>query len=237
VTATACRSESARFYDMTARWWGDPGIRDSDRALAARLDRAAGGTPVEVLELGAGFGGAAAATAQLGHRVVAIEASGTRAAMARRRTLGGARGRLTVVEADFCEAAVPGPFDVVAYWNGFGVGTGEDQRKLLGRIRGWLRASGLALMHAYDPKWWREHAGARRRRDGMVQEIGYEPEHRCLVDRWWPDGHPGEAVRERIRCYAEAELRTLLDEAGLALAGTERDDATPWKYLVELRPI
>jgi SAM-dependent methyltransferase len=229
--------DSGRFYDVTATWWGDPGIRDGDRELARRLDRAAGGAAAQVLELGAGFGGAAAAAAQLGHHVVAVEASAVRAAMARRRTFGGAKGRLTIVEADFLEAVVTGPFDIVAYWNGFGVGADGDQKRLLRRIRAWLRCNGLALMHVYDPAWWEQHAGSRRRRDGLVQEIGFDPGRRRLVDRWWPEGRPDDAVCERIRCYTEAELRPLLGVSGLGLVGIERDDDRPWKYLVELRRI
>ena len=228
--------EASRFYDTTGLWWGDPGIRDSGREVAARLAPAAGRSPLCVLELGAGRGGAAAAAADLGHRVVAIEASPVRAAMARSHTRVPRQGRLTVVEADFYEVEVAGPFDVVAYWNGFGIGSDRDQRRLLERIRGWLRPDGLVLMHVYDPEWWRAHDGRRRREGELIQEIGFLRDERSLVDRWWPEDRPADAVSERIRCYSEDHLRALLTGTGLALRASTRDEGSPWKYLVELRP-
>jgi hypothetical protein len=45
-------------------------------------------------------------------------------------------GSLRAIEGDFYETEPPGKFDVVAYFDGFGIGTDEDQRRLLRRIVG-----------------------------------------------------------------------------------------------------
>jgi len=40
---------------------------------------------------------------------------------------------------------IGGPFDAVCYWDGFGIGDDQDQRRLLRRIAGWLAPDGRAL--------------------------------------------------------------------------------------------
>jgi len=64
-------------------------------------------------------------------------------------------GSLHLVHADFLEVDLAGGFDAVAYWNGFGVGTDADQRRLLQRISSeWLRANGVALIEVANPIRW-----------------------------------------------------------------------------------
>lgn len=42
-------------------------------------------------------------------------------------------------------------FDVIAYGNGFGIGTDLDQRQLLDRIAVWVRPEGHLLMDVFNP--------------------------------------------------------------------------------------
>src|SRR5438046_208747 len=136
------RAGGTDFYDRTALWWGTSGITDRDRARALLVNESAGRS-CRVLELGAGFGGAAAATADLGHRVIAVERSAQRAALARRHEWKSRSGELEIIEADFDSVVLEGPFDVVAYWSGFGVGNDASQASLLTRVRGWLAPAGI----------------------------------------------------------------------------------------------
>ncbi len=172
-----------------------------------------------VLELGAGGGATAAATADLGHAVTAIGLSPVRAAFAREF----ARDReVTVVEGDFSTVALEGRFDCVTYWNGFGVGTDDDQRRLLRRIvTVWLAPGGSVLLDVFSPWRWARDAGRREvvlRRRPLVNDRDFDPVRSRFIDRWWPQGEEGQAITQSARCYAPADLVLLLEPTGLALA-------------------
>jgi protein-L-isoaspartate O-methyltransferase len=122
-----------RFYTRRSKWFGPTGIFPEHRARALEIERLCGRGRKRILELGAGTGGTAAAMADLGHEVVAIELSPVRAVFARELAAQG-RTSLTLLEADFYTVDVPSQFDVVCYWDGFGVGSDADQQRLLRRV-------------------------------------------------------------------------------------------------------
>jgi len=86
---------------------------------------------------------AAAATADLGHEVVAVELVPAGAAHARMLASRPERGgSLSVIEGDFYRVELAQTFDVVCYWDGFGIGSDADQRRLLRRMgTGWHRTA------------------------------------------------------------------------------------------------
>src|SRR5207244_9889439 len=108
------------FYSTRSEWFGPTGIFPEHRARASDIARLCGRGSKRVLELGAGAGGTAAAMADLGYTVIAIELSPVRAAFA--QDLARGRPNLTVLEADFYAVHLQGSFDVVCYWDGLGVG-------------------------------------------------------------------------------------------------------------------
>src|SRR5690349_473491 len=113
---------------------------------------------MRILEPGAGYGATAAVLAERGHCVTAIELSPVRADYARR--FAETRPTLTVAEGDFFILDVGRGFDALVYWNGFGVGTDADQRRLLRRIADeWLQPDGKALVTAFSPWYWAQEAG------------------------------------------------------------------------------
>ena len=71
------------FYTKRSEWMGPTGIFPSHRARAASIERYSGAGKKRILELGAGAGGTAAAMADLGHSVTAVELSPLRASFAR----------------------------------------------------------------------------------------------------------------------------------------------------------
>lgn len=206
------------FYDRTALWWGRSAVTAADRDRARQIDNLPAG-PHVVLELGAGFGGAAAATTDLGHTVVAVERSAYRAALARRHVREGRANRLEVVEADFMALDLPRRFDVVAYWSGFGVGSDADQRLLLRRIRTWLRPGGVVLLDVFDPEWWAEHDGESRTIRGMGQRIAFDAHASRLVVVNWLAERPTRTATESVRCYAREEMLELVAGSGLRAIG------------------
>ena len=56
-------------------------------------------------------------------------------------------GEMSVVQGDFYEVELDGTFDVVCYFDGFGIGSDADQRRLL-RRRPEPQSPGLAYLEA-----------------------------------------------------------------------------------------
>lgn len=206
------------FYDRTALWWGTTEISDRDRFRA--LHATLGASTLRVLDLGAGFGGTAAAIAARGHDVVAVESSAYRAALARRHRRNVRDGSLTVVEADFLVWEPTAPFDVVTYWSGFGVGADVEHRRLLERVATWLLPEGRVLIDVFEPEWWRRHAGDCACYGTFRQRLGFDDAQCRLIDEWWRIDQPSRAVRETIRCYSRQEFIGVVAGSGLALCST-----------------
>lgn len=220
------------FYTTRSEWFGPTGIFPEHRARAAEIERLCGSGRKRILELGAGAGGTAAVMADLGHEVVAIELSPLRAAFAR-ELAAQARTSLTVLEADFYAVDVSGPFDVVCYWDGFGVGSDADQRRLLRRVKQeWLRSQGIMLLDVFSPSFWAARAGKGERVEkiwrlvkGNVRTVrldvpvmakyDFDPISCRFLSKWWPRGRKRETISESLRCYSPADLLLLLEGTGL----------------------
>ncbi|CAN7652307.1 methyltransferase domain-containing protein [Trinickia sp. LjRoot230] len=226
--------QSLLFYDRTGQWWGATTVSERDRTRAATIDSVGPG-PLQVLELGAGFGGAAAATADLGHSVVAIERSRVRAAFARRQIWVDRSGELQVLEADFMEVELRQSFNVVAYWSGFGVAGDDTQLKLLLRIAHWLRPHARAFIDVFDPRWWSTAHGSTRDMSRFVQCLRFDAKSsRCSIS-YWRRHDPTSTITETIRCYSPDEFAAMAWQAGLVPVGNievKREHAL--SYLVEL---
>lgn len=213
------------FYSTTGGWWAEAesGVGDWDRARAATLSRWGGAGAHRVLELGSGYGNTAAAIAAAGHDVTGVEISDRIAAAERHATSDSPR----FVKADFYQVELSGRFDVVCYFNGFGVGTDADQRRLLRRIAGeWLTETGVALIDVSNPFVWASWDGDEELLTARP-EAGYHYELRQLnrfdpvggraVDTWWRTDEPERRITQDLRCYTPADLRLLLEGTGLRL--------------------
>lgn len=240
------------FYTQKSAWFGPSGILEHHRARADTIARLCGSPPLRVLELGAGAGGSAAATARLGYEVTAVELSPLRAAYARELAAESGPGTVAIAEGDFFTVDLDGPFDVVVYWDGFGVGDDDQQRALLRRIGDvWLRPHGSALIDVFSPWAWARAAG-RETVDAeldLVQQLDFDWLACRFVDSWRPTSDPSQVITQSIRCYTVADLELLLDGTGLEIdtvevagAALERERehlvSSPlenaWSYLAKL---
>ena len=176
--------------------------------------------------------------ADAGHSVVALEFSPTRAPHIRGLAAQPRPGSLTALEADFYSVSLAAEFDVVCYWDGFGVGADADQCRLLRRIASeWLKPGGCALIDVFNPFRWvresgkewildRNHSSHRYRQRRRFQ---FDVVRGCFVDEWCPiDDETGicdetRAITQRIRCYNPADLQMLLERTGLSLSHVEVD--------------
>ncbi|MCO1578990.1 class I SAM-dependent methyltransferase [Crossiella sp. SN42] len=238
------------FYSRTGAWWAEADAQVTERdQRRVRLLRAHGPAAGRVLELGSGYGTTAVATARAGYAVTAVEVSDRVSAAP-----GLTHERLSSVQADFFEVELPGEFDAVCYWNGFGVGSDDDQRRLLTRIAGWLRPGGVALVDVFNPFVWAGWHGdeehllpdpARGYRHELRERTSFDPVTCTATDTWWDVAEPDRELTQTLRCYTPADLGLLLTGTGLALSGIvvgEDEPAGPGllrehhEYLAVLRP-
>ena len=213
------------FYSNTARWWGDVDAEISERDVERMNVAQLLGVPrgARLLELECGYGATARLMAEAGYEVVAIDLS-DRIDLARRFAL---PETLTLVKDNFYTAQLDGAFDAVCYWDGFGVGSDDDQHRLLRRIATeWLHRGGVALIDVYNPFVWAGWDGMQERRSARP-EIGYRYNlgHTrtfdglgCrATDTWWDEAAPTIRHTQSLRCYAPADLQLLLRGTGLTL--------------------
>ncbi|WP_243727315.1 methyltransferase domain-containing protein [Actinocrispum wychmicini] len=185
-----------------------------------------GGDVGRVLELGSGYGATAAAAARAGYSVTAVEVS-NRADVTSGLAKDVAPGSLTVHKADFYELDLEDRFDIVCYWNGFGVGSDAEQRRLLVRIAAeWLRPGGVALIDVFNPFVWsrwdgdEEHLApdAAAGYDHELRErTSFDPVMCTAIDTWWETTSPDRQISQVLRCYTPADLALLLTGTGLTL--------------------
>lgn len=182
---------------------------------AAEVRRDAPG--LRLLELGSGGGQFAVAAALEGFAVTALEYRD--AGNAHAQALAAQHGvTLGTVTGDFYVADPGGPFDVICYWDGFGIGSDDEQRHLLRRLPGWLAPGGHALIEVYSPGYWQKHAGYTRRTPEYVQTYGYDADGARMTDTY---AAGGDTRTQSLRCYAPADLRLLLRGTGLTLTAVQ----------------
>jgi SAM-dependent methyltransferase len=185
------------------------------------------------LELGAGSGRTAAAMADLGHTVVAVELNPTDVQYAQELLKIPRQGSLTILEADFFTVELKGRFDVVCGWQCLGMGSDADQRRLLRRIaHEWLAPGGSALIDVYSPIKPVRDAGTELRLPPlpgvpgsveMIERCHFDPVHCRWIDEWQPTAEPDEALAQTVRCYTPADLILLLESTGLRLKRIQVD--------------
>lgn len=210
----------SRHYALYPQLLGD--VQDEHRTKVTAIARLAGRGPKRVLELGAGGGQVAAAIADAGHDVTAVELVGVAVRHARELAERARTGPMTVIQGDFYHIDPGGQYDIVCYWDGFGVGSDEDQRRLLRRIAGWLAPGGCALIDIFTPWYWAKTVGQEMQLGpGTRRRYDFDADGCRMLDRWWAVEDERAAVTQSLRCYAPADLRLLLAGTGLALETLE----------------
>lgn len=213
------------FFDAAASWWGPPKPRSSDEQRCALVERWCGPGSKRILDLGAGGGTTALALAAGGHRVTAVELSATRVEHAQSLFAAHPDLEIRLLQGDFYTLDIGGGFDCITYWNGFGVGTDDDQRRLLHRVSDtWLAPGGSLILDVFSPWRWSREAGTVRNVHyavALVNAIDYDPVSSRFIDRWWPADREDSAVAQHARCYAPVDLVLLLGGSRFRVANLE----------------
>lgn len=118
------------FYSETGTWWGqaESDISQRDYARVETVRRLTGRTGGCLLDLGSSYGNTAAAFALTGWDVAGVEISDRiHFAEQHLQSVAGSpsAGSLTFVRGDFTTLGIEEPFDVITYWNGFGIGSAQ----------------------------------------------------------------------------------------------------------------
>ena len=211
------------FYAKQAEWcgayWGS--VTERHRNKANWFGTVVGPPPKRVLELGAGGGQNAVALAEAGYEVFAVEQEHLLVEHIHHLLSQHPQTQVKVIEADFYQVSLPrSEFDAVCYWDGFGIGTDEEQRVLLRRVHHWLRPDGKALIDVYTP-WHAAKSVGHGGRVGKARRVyDFDGENCRWIDRWWLE-ESGERVEQSLRCYSPADLRLLCEGTGLRLVGVE----------------
>ena len=207
------------FYEKQHQWCNvyadDVESWHQDKARSIVLpDRA---VPYRILELGCGGGQMAVSLAGLGHKVVAIDINPDAILNARQLASTRPASSIRLVEGDFYAFTPRSLFDAVCYFDGFGIGSDEDQQRLLQRVVSWLKPEGRAFIEIYTPWYWKHVAGTLMEWPDVSRRYEFDEVGCRMLDTWWPTDHPGDAATQSLRCYSVDELESLLDGTRLKL--------------------
>ncbi len=184
---------------------------------------------LKILELGGGQGGFAVAAAKQGHLVTVVDI--VPSAVEQIHVLAqehGVDNVLQVIQGDFYDINLSNDFDVVCYWDGFGIGSDDDQKRLLKRISDWLLPTGIALIDSYTPWYWAKVAGQEMPiGENSFRRYGFDAEGCRMLDTWWSDNI--HEVTQSLRCYSPADLAMLTAETGLLLTSWEPGGAMDYE--------
>lgn len=175
------------------------------------------GRPIDsLLELGAWDGSLARAISKDVSRITTIELIKEMAEAAQRKN----PANINTVHGSFYDAQIAEKFDAIIYIDGFGVGTDEDQLKLLKNIEQWLGDDGCALIDVYQPEHWKKADGIEmypdpKRKPDIVRRYSYDYEQDIMMDTWWQDGEEELGQTQYLRCYTPGEIFDMCRQAGL----------------------
>lgn len=167
-----------------------------------------------VLELGAGGGQVACATSMAGYEVTAIELIPTFADHIQTLTRQ-YHQMIQVINADFYSVELNQTFDVITYWDGFGIGSDDEQIRLLDRCAKWLKPDGILLVDVYTPWYWANQHGRTMEFDNTRRRYEFDAFDCRMFDTWWDKDTPEDSVTQSLRCYSPADLKLILRDTEL----------------------
>lgn len=193
-------------------------INDTDLDKVGWVEKNANPPILKILELGAGGGQFSLAAAKSGYKVTALEIQSQFTDHIKKIKEEESLTTLFVINDDFYAVNFGEKFDVICYWDGFGVGSDNEQKLLLGNISTWLSPEGCAFIEIYTPWYWATKAnGVTNIMGDVIRTYQFDAEACCLVDSWYLKNDPSSKTTQRLRCYSPADLRLLLEKIDLQI--------------------
>lgn len=207
------------FYGAQNEWFGVylGEVTDAHHERAVLVNELSDNQPKKILELGAGGGQTAIALAMLGHEVTMVELleDSTRHAQELSQKM---NIPIQVLQGDFYEISFEQKFDLICYFDSFGIGTDADQENLLKRIANWLNPNGCAIIEIGATWYWGGEARGRSMDLGACyRHYEFDAINSRLIDSWYRKIDPEKVVHQSLRCYTPADLKLLLQNTGLQL--------------------
>lgn len=207
------------FYSCQNDWFGVylSDINQSHQDRVELIEKALQKPQCSVLELGAGGGQTAVALAKSGYRVTMIELLEKSAAHAQ-KLCASYKQCVKVYQADFYEIILNQQFDIVCYFDSFGIGDDEDQLRLLRKINQWLQPNGKAMIEVGSTWFWANVAHGKTTDLGAcMRQYHYDSANKRLLDYWWLKEKPSDKKCQSLRCYTPDEITKLSKRASLKL--------------------
>ena len=184
--------------------------------MLIRIEEQIGVNFQSMLDIGAGIGSIARTLDARGKDMTTLELVPELVEAARLRS----PKSIDIHMGDFYTYTFSKQFDVVSYFDGFGIGTDDDQLTLLKRMKNWVKDDGSLLIDIYNPVYWRTiAAGQTMKIDDAERIYSFDEENCRMIDSWWHKEHPEEIVTQSLRCYTIDEISTMCEKAGLTITG------------------
>lgn len=193
------------------------------------IDRLVPNPGTMLLELGAGNGMNAIACANLGFSVTALELIPECCERIEDHvnTYGTSRGSIRVVQGDFYNFDLNEKYDLVTYWDGFGIGSDDDQIRLLKRISSWMKPDGRALIEVFSPLYASKTVGKKVRFETCTRVYDFDARNSRWLDTW--TYNDGTVLTQSLRTYLPPDLQLLLRETDLVVEHIEPREAWDWE--------
>lgn len=207
------------FYKMQYKFIGNYPEGYHTKAANEILEQA--GKPVEsMLELGAWDGSLARALSNQVGQITTVELIKEMTEKAKSLN----PDNIETVHGSFYDVTIKHKFDAIIYIDGFGVGTDDDQLKLLKNIKHWLKDDGCALIDIYQPEHWKKADGVemylnRRDMPHIKRRYSYDFEADIMMDTWWHEKDEKLNSTQYLKCYTPDEIHNLCRRAGLNVTG------------------
>lgn len=186
--------------------------------------------PKKLLELGGGGGQFAVAASPKGYEVTVIELAPAAVEhiyqLAKKHNVS---DNLQVIRGDFYQVELDEQFDIICYWDGFGIGSDSDQQILLERVFHWLKPNGTAFIDIYTPWYWANAAGREMQIGSIDRKYDFDANECRMIDTWWLNNDKDEKITQSLRCYSPADLRLLLKNIGLHVVHCEHGGAMDYE--------
>ncbi len=171
-----------------------------------------------ILELGCGGGQFALAAARAGYQVTALDINEDFIQFAQSQNKDIPESRLRYIVADFMQYIDPSHFDLICYWDGFGIGDDRQQKELLKKMINWLKPKGVILLEVFTPWYWSSiSVGKSWKVSNATRLYEYDPYENRLLDHWWETGKESSRITQSIRCYAPVDIELLLSDTGFEI--------------------
>lgn len=225
------------FYNQQYKWMesNDNQMLTMQEKLLQKIHKHANKPVNTILELGGGKGYFAIAAALEGYQVTVIElieeATQSKKKLAE---LYSVQDKIKIITGNFYTVELDQQYDVVCYWDGFGIGTDSEQQKLLWRIESWLASDGVALIDIYTPWFWKKVAGQEMQvTEKLKRKYDFDVETCRMLDSWWDENEASAVMTQSLRCYSPVDLQLLLQNHKLTLINCDPGgsmDYVNWKY-------